>query len=53
MILQVHDELVLEVVEDELLQVTDLVRAVMEGAYRLDAPLRVDIKTGHHWGEME
>jgi DNA polymerase-1 len=53
MILQVHDELVLEIPERELDQVTALVRTVMEGAFQLDAPLRVDIKTGHHWGEME
>ena len=53
MILQVHDELVLEVPEDELDQVCPLVESVMEGAYPLDAPLRVDLKTGRHWGEME
>ncbi len=53
MILQVHDELVLEVPDDELERVTRLVRSVMEGAYELDAPLKVDIKTGRHWREME
>jgi len=53
MILQVHDELVLETPNAELEEVTGLVRSVMEGAYALDAPLRVDIKTGSHWGEME
>jgi DNA polymerase-1 len=53
MILQVHDELVLEVPDDELNAVKELVRSVMEGAYELDAPLKVDIKTGRHWGEME
>jgi len=53
MILQVHDELVLEVPESELNEVCPLVASVMEGAYPLDAPLRVDLKTGRHWGEME
>jgi len=53
MILQVHDELVLEVPDDELGRVGKLVKLVMEGAYRLDAPLKVDIKTGRHWREME
>jgi len=53
MILQVHDELVLEVPDAEVERVTALVRAVMEGAYPLDVPLKVDIKTGRHWGEME
>ncbi len=53
MILQVHDELVLEVPENELDKVCPLVESVMEGAYPLDAALRVDLKTGRHWGEME
>ncbi len=53
MILQVHDELVLEVPDAELDRVSWLVKEVMEGAYKLDAPLKVDIKTGRHWGEME
>nr|MBC7244342.1 DNA polymerase I [Chloroflexota bacterium] len=52
MILQVHDELVLEVPDHELDQVSSLVRSVMEGAYPLDAPLKVDIKIGQNWGEM-
>jgi DNA polymerase-1 len=53
MILQVHDELVLEVPDVELDHVGRLVEEIMEGAYKLDAPLKVDIKTGRHWGEME
>ena len=53
MILQVHDELVLEVPDEEVQRVSRLVEEVMEGAYKLDAPLKVDIKTGRHWGEME
>jgi DNA polymerase-1 len=53
MILQVHDELVLEVPEEEMDQVAPLVIKTMEGAYQLDAPLRVDAKMGHNWLEME
>jgi DNA polymerase-1 len=53
MILQVHDELVLEVPDEEVGAVSELVRSTMEGAYKLDAALKVDIKTGRHWGEME
>jgi len=53
MILQVHDELVLEVPDKEVDEVGKLVRTIMEGAYKLDAALKVDIKTGRHWGEME
>jgi DNA polymerase-1 len=53
MILQVHDELVLEVPDDELQQVASLVIGIMEGAYKLDAPLKVDAKLGRNWLEME
>ena len=53
MILQVHDELVLEVPEDEVRTVAPLVRDIMEGAYQLDAPLKVDMKVGKNWLEME
>ena len=52
MILQVHDELVLEVPQGELDVVTPLVVDTMEGAYQLDAPLKVDAKVGQNWLEM-
>jgi DNA polymerase-1 len=47
MLLQIHDELVLEVPDGELSQVTDLTRSVMEGIVSLRVPLRVDVATGH------
>ncbi len=53
MILQVHDELVLEVPDSEVARVGQMVTSIMEGAYALDAPLKVDIKTGRNWREME
>ena len=53
MTLQVHDELVLEVPEGELEVVAPLVKSTMEGAFQLDAPLRVDMKVGRNWLEME
>jgi DNA polymerase-1 len=53
MTLQVHDELVLEVPEDEIDTVTPLVKEVMEGAFQLDAALKVDVKVGANWLEME
>ncbi len=40
MILQVHDELVLEVPEDRVHEAAEVVVSVMEGACELDAPLR-------------
>ncbi|OSM06900.1 DNA polymerase I [Magnetofaba australis] len=51
MILQVHDELVLEVPNSELAQVKPVVRAAMEGAFHLSVPLVVDMGTGPNWAE--
>jgi DNA polymerase-1 len=49
MTLQVHDELVLETPESEVQRVAAVVKETMEGAYRLDAPLRVDMEYGPNW----
>jgi len=53
MLLQVHDELVFDVPENELNEMCQLVPQVMSTALKLSVPLKVDIKTGHNWGEME
>ena len=49
MIMQVHDELVLEAPEAELETVEKLVVDVMETAATLDVPLRVDVGHGRDW----
>lgn len=51
MIMQVHDELVLEVPETELEEVMPLVVATMEGALEISVPLVVDVGTGKNWLE--
>lgn len=48
-LLQVHDELVLEIAPDEASEVAELVRAQMGGAYPLKAPLSVNIGIGPTW----
>ncbi|MGD9494843.1 MAG: DNA polymerase I, partial [Armatimonadota bacterium] len=53
MLLQVHDELVLEVPEAEVSGVGGLVRGVMETAYDLDVPLVVDVAAGTNWRDMQ
>ena len=53
MVLQVHDELVLEVVNSEIEAVTALVRREMEGAAQMRVPLKVDIKLGKNWAEAK
>jgi DNA polymerase-1 len=52
MLLQVHDELVLEVPRGEVDAVVPILRATMEGAVKLDVPLTVDIKVGDDWQSM-
>ncbi len=49
MILQVHDELVLEGPGEELPEVREMVRREMEGAVRLSVPLVVDLGIGDNW----
>jgi len=53
LVLQVHDELLLEVPGAELKDVRDLVREEMCGAFELDPPLAVDIGTGEDWHEAK
>jgi DNA polymerase-1 len=53
LVLQVHDELLLEVPEVETSAVRDLVREEMCGAYPLDPPLAVDVGLGDDWNEAK
>ena len=49
MILQVHDELVLEVPQDEVEAVSALVKEKMEAAASLSVPLTVEVGVGDNW----
>ena len=49
LILQVHDELIVETCPNELEQVKKLLKEEMEHACRLDVPLVVDMNTGKSW----
>jgi DNA polymerase-1 len=51
MLLQVHDELVLESPADEVEAVRELVRQAMEGVWKLAVPLRVDVRDGANWAQ--
>ena len=53
MILQVHDELLFEGPEEEIPRLTQLVKEVMEGVYKLRVPLVVDTKVGPNWRDMK
>src|SRR5215216_2288425 len=53
LVLQVHDELLLEVPDAETSAVRDLVRTELCGAYPLDPPLAVDVGVGEDWHEAK
>ncbi len=53
MLLQVHDELVLEAPAGEVAEVSDLVRRVMEGAAQLKVHLAVELGSGDNWLEAK
>jgi DNA polymerase I len=53
LVLQVHDELLLEAPETETSAVKELVREEMCGAYPLDPPLAVDVGHGDDWNEAK
>ncbi len=52
LLLQVHDDLVLEVPREEVDAVVPILRDTMEGALKLDVPLTVDVKVGDDWESM-
>lgn len=51
MVLQVHDELVIEVPETMAQKAAELVRERMETAWRISVPLVVEVGTGSNWGD--
>ncbi|HET9030987.1 MAG TPA: DNA polymerase I [Candidatus Aquilonibacter sp.] len=53
MLLQIHDELILEVRNDRLHEVAHMLRREMEGALALSVPLEVTVKTGRNWYDVE
>jgi DNA polymerase I len=52
-VLQVHDELLIEVQNDALMAVAEAVRHEMEGVATLRVPLKVELKMGPNWAELQ
>jgi len=52
LVLQVHDELIVEAPEAEVPEVERLLTGAMEGAASLSVPLTVSVSRGKHWGEI-
>jgi len=51
MLLQVHDELVFDVYKPELEEMKTLIKTEMEGAFKMEVPLDVEVDTGLNWLE--
>ena len=52
MLLQVHDELVIECPQNELKEATIIARTMMENAYNLVIPLKTEARAGRNWGNL-
>ena len=53
MLIQVHDELVFNVIKSELEEVKQIVKDIMENTFTLKVPLKVDIEIGNNWYEAK
>jgi DNA polymerase-1 len=53
MLLQVHDELVLEAPQEEVKGTIELVQSAMEDVYSLEIPLTTEAQYGKDWGSLE
>ena len=52
-LLQVHDEIIVDIKLNELEQVKKIIKEEMENVYKLDVPLKVEIDTGTNWYEAK
>jgi DNA polymerase-1 len=53
LIIQIHDELIFEIPESELAERQAIIKEIMENCLPLDIPLKVNFKSGNHWGELQ
>jgi len=52
MLLQIHDEIILEVKQESATEIAQKVKQLMENAYKLSVPLVADVKVGDNWGTI-
>ena len=53
MLLTIHDELLFESREDIIKEATALIQKIMESIYELEVPIKVTVKVGKNWGELD
>lgn len=53
MILQIHDELLFEIREEKVGEISEKIRDIMENIIKLKAPIAAEVKVGDNWGELK
>ncbi|MCK5110173.1 MAG: DNA polymerase I [Arcobacteraceae bacterium] len=53
MLLQIHDELIFEIKNEKVDEITNKLKEIMENIYTLKVPLKVSIAVGNNWGELK
>ena len=53
LILQVHDEIIIDAKEDELNKIKEILKDVMENVVKISVPLKIEINTGKNWFEAK
>jgi DNA polymerase-1 len=53
MILQIHDELIFEVKNENLDEITNDLKKIMEDIFTLEIPLKVSVAIGNSWGDLK
>jgi DNA polymerase I len=53
MLLQIHDELIFEAPAEDLASLADMVREEMSGVWKMQVPLKVDLKSGPNWADAD
>jgi len=52
-LIQIHDELIIEIKSGIIKEIVPIFRDIMENVVKLKVPLKVDVRIGNKWGEME
>jgi DNA polymerase-1 len=52
-LLQIHDELILEIKDDKIDEITNNIINIMENIFKLKVPLKVSLAIGDNWGELK